>query len=514
MVGLDGFEPTIAERMIADGELPALARLRAMGAEVPLDHGAARRTGLAWEHVSTGLSPDDARRWSAVDFDPARYCAIQMPTALPPFPARLACRTLVFDAPYFHLGVAPGIQGLTGWGAHDPGVAPAARPAGIEREIGPYPATPFIYGFVWPSAERTREMARALEAAVDRRAEIAAWLLAERLPEWDLAYLVVSEYHSALEALWHGIDRSHPLHGLDSAEPARSGVECVYRAGDRLIARLIGACPDADFVFFSPHGMGPNNADVASMALLPELLFRSAFGKAGLRRSNWESLADGTPLLAEDSNWSNEAVGLLNLARHKDRLEGLMRRLGPSRSRASPGLAWMPASHYSRYWRRMRAFALPSFYDGRIRINLRGRETDGLVDIRDYDRMCGEIEALLAGCVELRTGEPIVDLIDRTRGDPLSRAASEPDLTIVWRGCPLGLVHPGLGAIGPLPYRRTGGHTGGDGIAYFIGPGIAAGRLGRRSAFDVVPTVADLMGLHPEGVLSGTSFAASVRRAA
>ena len=35
---------------------------------------------------------------------------------------------------------------------------------------------------------------------------------------------------------------------------------------------------------------------------------------------------------------------------------------------------WVPASRYRSHWATMRAFALPSMYDGRIRLNLRGRE--------------------------------------------------------------------------------------------------------------------------------------------
>ena len=54
---------------------------------------------------------------------------------------------------------------------------------------------------------------------------MARWLLAERLPEWSLGMVVVSELHSAIEALWHGIDPDHPLHGLPSSLNARNGVE-------------------------------------------------------------------------------------------------------------------------------------------------------------------------------------------------------------------------------------------------------------------------------------------------
>ena len=88
-------------------------------------------------------------------------------------------------------------------------------------------------------------------------------------------------------------------------------------------------------------------------------------------------------------------------------------------------------------------------------------------------------------------------------GDPLKLGPSESDLVIVWRVPALGLEHDEHGRIGPLPYRRTGGHTGPYGMAYFAGEGIAAGDFGVRSSFDVVPTLVDLLGEKPPPGLSG-----------
>src|SRR5438105_4564790 len=115
-IGLDGYEQSFAARMMAEGKLPALARLRDESASFLLDLGPAQRMGLAWEHVSTGLDPAGAKRWSAVYFDPVSYAAWQEGTRLAPFPSRLKARTVVFDTPYFELARAPAVQGLVDWG--------------------------------------------------------------------------------------------------------------------------------------------------------------------------------------------------------------------------------------------------------------------------------------------------------------------------------------------------------------------------------------------------------------
>jgi len=72
-IGLDGFELSLAERLIAEGRMPRLAAQRARSARFLLDHGLDKNSGLAWEHVSSGIAPRDGGRWSAVTFDPKTF---------------------------------------------------------------------------------------------------------------------------------------------------------------------------------------------------------------------------------------------------------------------------------------------------------------------------------------------------------------------------------------------------------------------------------------------------------
>jgi predicted AlkP superfamily phosphohydrolase/phosphomutase len=516
VVGLDGYEATLGDKLMAEGLLPNLAALRARSASFLLDHGHAKRTGLAWEHVSSGLSPDDGHRWSAVHFDTQTYAVRQRPTAFRPFVAELTARTVVFDFPYFDLQQAPNASGAVSWGAHDPGVPAISRPAELYDEIyrrfGRYPATEYIYGFVWPSATKTKRMADALIHATRLRGEVALWLLKERLPEWELGVVVVSEFHSAAEALWHGIDEKHPLHGMPSAPAAAEGLRGVYAAADRMIGDLAAAFPDATLVAFNLHGMGANDSDVASMLLLPELMYRHAFGKPNLRAEQWRLNDEGIPLLDERQRWDDDFGALLN---ERGPLVGrafkrARRLLNGAHANGSPAgelpVTWMPATKYGAFWPSMRAFALPSFYDGRVRINLKGREAAGKVASGDYAECCGMMEMILKECRDAVTGRAAVRDIVRYSGDPLRLDATDADLIVLWNGPVLGLMHPTLGKIGPYPYRRTGGHTGPSGIAYFAGADISPGQFGTVSAFDVVPTLIELLGELRPRRLTGRSL--------
>ena len=525
---LDGYEQSLADRMMAEGRLPALARLREESARFVLDHGAARLTGLASEHVSTGLSPDDAERWAAVHFDADSYEIWQEGTRFTPFTKRMRSKTVIFDVPYFDIAKAGNVQGLAAWGAHDPGTELSSNPAGLADEVngkfGPYPATKWIYGFAWPSPLKCQAMGDALTHGARLRSEIARWLLTDRFPEWDLAMIGVSEPHSVLEGLWHGIDEDHPLHRLPSAAPAGAGVRNVYGAVDRLMGELSAAFADATIVIFSMHGMGPNLSDIASMVLLPELLHRHAFGRSVFKQPKaWSGIADGIPLLGEEERWGVETPQvrikpsrwLKNITtrqgdRVRNKLNAVLRRLGSSEAgpQRKP-MTWMPATRYQPLWHMMPVFALPSFYNGRIRINLEGRESCGMVPADRYLDTCREIEHLLRECRNPLTGEGVFDrVVFNGRDDPMGIGPTQADLDVMWKDPALAFEHPKHGRIGPVPYRRTGGHTGPNGVAFIKGKDIEPGDRGIRSSFDVVPTLFDLLEERLPSNISGRSLLA------
>lgn len=494
VIGLDGFEISLADAMMAQGELPNMAYLAETAAVFDLDHGEAKATGLAWEHVSTGRAPENGGRWSAITFDPETYAARQEPTRAAPVFADLDGRLVVFDVPYFDLGRSHA-RGITCWGAHDPGVDPQSQPPGLHSELdarfGGYVADRWVYGFTWPSQERTAEACKALMAAVRQRTEAATWLLAERLPDWDCALMTVSEAHSAIEQFWHGVDREHPLNDVPSAAQAGEAVRGVYREIDRMIGELRRTFSNAGIIVFSMHGMGRNDADVPAMALLPELMFRFAFGRALASTPHWPLLTPrGLPMLQPDEDWST-AVHML-LPPFPD-------------DRAPSSLDWMPTMRYQPYWRDMPAFAFPAFYDGQIRLNVAGRERYGIITLDRYEIERNRLVALLQETRCLVTGEPVVGKVWFPQAAPLERAPSEPDLYIQWRGTPIGFDHPVAGSIGPYPHRRTGGHTGERGIAWIDWPGVPRQRRW-CSAFDVVPTIFELLGEAAPSDISGISM--------
>lgn len=515
VLGLDGFDIDLAERFVQEGLLPNFARLQTQGSLFDLDQGRDKYSGLGWEHFSSGIRATDGGRWSSVTFDRHTYQAVQDLTRVRPFLADLAVKTAVFDPPYVDLSVATNVRGITSWGAHDPGIVPASRPDGLHQEIadrfGSYPASEWIYGFCWPSAQKTQSAGEALTRAVEVRSRASRWLLEERLPDWDLSIVAVEECHSSIEMMWYGVGENHPLHKLESAPYAAAALRNIYAAVDGLIGNLHEAFPDAILVLFAMHGMGPNDADVPAMSLLPELLYRFCFGSPHTQPVEFPgALPDGTPLLAEHDTWGGalaQAVPYFK-PRFDQRVARRIKRMAAARRGVKAGfdLDWMPAARYSHFWRKMRAFALPSYYDGRVRLNVAGREAHGTVSPAEYAKVCTQIRDLIGECRNALDGEPVASEIYCPKQNPREVGPNEADIYIVWKGSPLGFSHPRLGRIGPFPYNRTGGHTGKRGFLNIVGDGVPIGVHPVVSSYDVVPTIIELLGQPGLPSISGRSL--------
>jgi predicted AlkP superfamily phosphohydrolase/phosphomutase len=173
-------------------------------------------------------------------------------------------------------------------------------------------------------------------------------------------------------------------------------------------------------------------------------------------------------------------------------------------------LNWNPAIWYQDLWPQMRAFALAPVSDGYIRVNLAGREANGVVAPEDYDATLAELTAILERLTDPRTGRPVVERIERTRAGPHDNPDIPPDLIVCWRSdTPFDAIEsPGFGRIGPLPFFRSGGHRAHgariDNVLFARGPGIVPGSTAVPGHLHDVPaTILALMGAEPAGPLDG-----------
>lgn len=76
VIGLDGFEPRIAEPLMAAGELPNLAHLRELGGYTRLRTTYPAQTPVAWSTFSTGTNPGGHGIFDFLSRDPQTYLPV------------------------------------------------------------------------------------------------------------------------------------------------------------------------------------------------------------------------------------------------------------------------------------------------------------------------------------------------------------------------------------------------------------------------------------------------------
>jgi predicted AlkP superfamily phosphohydrolase/phosphomutase len=529
--GLDAAEWTLVESLLRSGGLPHLARLRAAGTTCRLR----QQTPLTEQPWTAFLSGTPAPETS-LRFDPGTYeaCEIGAPRNRP-FYDQPGLRAIVLDVPRMTLAYPnDGVQ-ITGWGGHHLGYPRASRPPGLltalDREIGPHPVFAGFSELRWFQSGALERFANGMIVGIERRVEVLR-ALTRHVPDWDLIVTVSPEAHTVGQILWYCLDDRHPLSTYRDREAARRQIYDVYRALDDAIGRLVSDLPEAVVLVCSVHGIKTNDHDVMS-ALLSELLSRVYTGEGLFNVPDARSWREAgfPPVVPGLSTFA------ANFGAPRSSPQRLAGRLGYHGRRYAPALmdvvqsiragvehenetdkSWdeigespMPhhrhvANRYRHLWRRMKAFGLPTYTLGRVRINVRGRERDGLVAPENYETVCDEVETVLRACRNPRTGEGIVDAIRRVPpGDRDNPERSYADMTIVWKGCADALEHPDVGVIGPLAYDRTGSHST-AGFVVMAGPGIPQYDAGERPALDLTPTIVRLLGREPSAACVGRSI--------
>jgi predicted AlkP superfamily phosphohydrolase/phosphomutase len=531
-IGLDAADPLLVELWMSQGHLKNLNYLRERGAYTRLNNFDYYRAETPWTTFLTGCSPHKTGYWSPVKLHEGTYKVNAVDAydfqEYPPFYALGDdYRVAVFDMPQSILSnQVNGVQ-LLAWGAHSPQTPSHSRPTSLFQELtakyGEHPAFDKDYA-------ETRDLAalhhiqKSLEVGISRRSAICQDLL-QREP-WDLFLTVFGEPHSAGHLFWHLSQPEHPLYKSLGSRVAGDPLLEVYEAMDKAIGEILSKAPEnASVIVFAPHGMGTNVMDLPSTLFLPELLYRFSFpGRVGIAPGELgaalkQPMSIRRPLFARTKRGWDEEVW--SLRHDPNAIRSFLRQEAPVKlfklleplfgtplqsdllshvelREQSDAFWYQSASWYQQCWPQMKAFALPSFSEGYVRVNLQGREPQGIVAPSEYNALCDELSQLLYRLKDGRTGQPMVKEIIRTRQDASDRDPKLPDadLVVIWQDNDATDVveSPDLGQIGPVPHLRTGSHRA-RGFCLAQGPDITPGSsLPVGHALDLAPTILNLMG--------------------
>lgn len=334
------------------------------------------------------------------------------------------------------------------------------------------------------TAEEEGAFQRDLLAGLQRKRDVSRWIY--KLDDWDLFISIFGESHAVGHQSWYLHDPGHPRHDAVLAKQLGDSLEKVYIGLDEALAEhlaLIGA--DANVLVLLSHGMQAHYD--GTYLLEPALTRLDAFYRSGLQgdplgklvKRAWQHLGDGgRKLLAKPL-----AAGLRQV------------------ERVRPSRVYGDVDIFTSGRAAQRFYMSPnnSVYGG-VRINLRGRETAGLVEPgREFDTLCERLAADLLELINVDNGCPVIRAVERTDAHYKRLAVDElPDLLIDWNhDVPVETVwSPKIGIIhAPYTHWRTGDHRPG-GFLFARGPGIPSGAdLGIIDNRNLGPTMSAMLGV-------------------
>ena len=411
MIGIDAAELSYIRENLSC--LPNLKRALERGTMTQLTSQAALIPGSVWPSFFTASGPGEHGFHLILAWDPSamklrRVTDKRLP--MRPFWRQIASeggRVIAVDVPMMAAPEEPGVE-VTGWGSHDGLGSFSAQPRELKQEIkrrfGRHPI-----GLEIPVAKTAAERERIKRQLVDgagMRAELIKWMLASR--DWDLLVAVFSELHRGGHVLWP----------LVESIPAEWLLE-VYRAVDRALGEILAspALEKATVGLFALHGMGPNHS--------PEHFTQEIVARINARfgASEGGRGTDAAPRGPSPINTLRQSLPA--------RVQSAIARAVPQWARD----AVIDRSYTAGYdWLRTPGIAVRSDRNGYIRLNIRGRERDGMLEAGST-AMHNYLADLSEGFASFRTehGEQLVDSVHLTRDAAPGRNSDLlPDVIVTW----------------------------------------------------------------------------------
>jgi predicted AlkP superfamily phosphohydrolase/phosphomutase len=519
VIGLDSADADLVDRWCQQGHLPVMQSLREHGVWGRLGTTADRLHVSGWPSFYTGTTPDKHGLYHAYvmkpgDQLPQRPRADESPE---PFFWKLLSdagqRCVVVDAfmncPLKDFNGAQILEYGTWTWFWEPMTTPPGLRDEIVAKFGPYPAEDHSKVLSPPDCAGFR---KRLVRGAQTKGQVVKWLMTRE--PWDFFLVVFGESHPAGHYFWHLHDPSYPAHPSGGAGPLTTALRDVYAAIDDAVGAILASLDDQTTVLVvSADGMGPN---YSGSHLLEEMLkqlglFVTADGDGGpLAPPGATAAAPGRPAAPARKDLAKRIRNLL-----PSRLRtAVSRHLLPHQLKERLTIRWMTADIV---WSQCRAFLINNANEGYVRINLEGREPQGIVAPGiEYETLCDSLVSALRGLVNPRTGRMAARAVWRVddvyRGPCRDRL---PDIVVNWD--PLAEVTTELvtDACGSLrtakaQWELVPYYTGNHCPAAFViarGPGIPrGGTLSGAHVLDLAPTLLAYFGLEKTSSMDGRAI--------
>ncbi len=506
-IGLDAAEPSLVEKWMVAGYLKNLAVLRSQGAYGRLSSSADWLVGSTWPTFYTGTPPGNHGfyhylQWRSdkMDYDRPNPKWI----SANPFWRELgnSCKVIAVDIPLtFPPTPFNGIE-ISGWAAHDKIYPTSSFPKEkinwVIKNFGKPPMSDEVGGL-----QEMSELLKLKDELINsnkKEAELITSLI--KGEEWDLFLCCFTSTHRGGHKFWTLPDTKHEITNVkgEFSESQKlqfkNSLRDIYQSCDDAIGKILECVSDdVTILIFSLHGMGANIN--LSEKMLPQMISNIMSGK-------------NETASKENDSYIKKLRNLIPLE-----LRSSLRKLLPYWLQDKMTAYWRMGKID---WSQTKVFSLVADLQGYIRINLKGREREGIMREGDeYDQLCNQISEGLKTFKDADTMESIVDsicrkdqLFNKDRGfDDL------PDLLVNWKpkpsACYRKIMSSKFGELEwPMPGKNPDGRSGNhrpEGFLIAKGGGFKADTfIDDKHIIDLAPTILKHLNVSIPNWMRGTAI--------
>ncbi len=503
VIGLDGATLDLIRPWAAEGKLPTLSRLMQEGAWGKLAAQIPPNSVPNWPSFATGMNPGkhgvtwwlsqegsrliDRRDikgrpvWDIAGDQGRKVAVINVPVTYPPYQVN---------------GVM--VTGLLTPASATDYTYPPELKAELDAQVGGYRVT--------HTAVHRRggeeEFLQDLLDLLDRQLRASLYLLKNH--PWHLFIVVLGITDVIVHKFWQDLDPQHPQHTTEDEDRLRDIIPRAYQAVDNAVQSLLDQAGDGVHTcIMSDHGGGGfYEAFFTNNWLMDQGLLK-------IRRQGWSRLRYWLFRMGLTINtlfpMANAIVARLGGQKLKRRISPMNQGIGR--------LSGLFLSEADIDWSRTKAYSAGGF--GQIRINLRGRQPQGIVAPGDeFESLRDRIIQGLASVTVPSTGKPYLGRAYKSEelfhGPEFDRL---PDIVCV----PYDerYVDIGLGFISNKQFDTVSIVSGThrlEGIVLLRGPDVQAGvELQGANIVDLAPTILYLLGLPVPDDMDGRVLVQALR---
>jgi predicted AlkP superfamily phosphohydrolase/phosphomutase len=472
IIGLDGARLDIVKKWVNEGRLPNIRRLMKKGVYGNLRTVFPPHSMLAWVSFMTGKNPGKHGIYNIQLQVPGTYKQIV------PNSSNIHGRT------FYEIASE---KGMVVGSINIPVTYPPRKVNGVV--VGCWLSPPFSkYAYPDEAYEEMKEIGymiqpesvnkedrnfiKSVYETTDKRIEAVKWFMQNY--DWNLTAFLITETEHMHHNFAAFIDKEHPDYSDDQEEIVKK----YYEYADKKIGELIKLAGTADIFIISDHGFGPSYGEIYLNNVLKKYGFFVEQKRFDPLRSLFRFL---------------EVSGLANKVRDKIQIDVF--KILPENIRDM--VKEKRAEQISADWNKTKAYCTGILGD--IRINLKGREPNGIVHQKDYEKVRNEIVRVLSEEEGIRGFINKIYKREEIFKGPSTKDA--PDIYVEFKKCCTSSTKTPRGKL--IGKRVDIGFHTMDGMIIACGPDIKSGMIKNANIMDIAPTVLHILGLHATKDMDG-----------